>query len=145
MKNLILIIIMFISNLCFSQIGINTLTPKSTLDINGNVSYKVISLNGGPSGSATVIDDGYYINAQPTASNVEFILPDAATVPGRTYVIRNISNSEIAKIYSFGGSFFAGNSISAAATPIIMDTNNTTKTLVFYSDGVNWTYGPFGW
>lgn len=145
MKNILLLSMMFISTFCFSQIGINTLSPKSTLDINGNVSYKVETLNGGPSGSATPIDNGYYINASPTASNVEFILPNASTVPGRMYIIRNISNTEIAKIYSFGGSFFAGNSNSATAAPVTMDSNNSTKTLVFISDGSNWTYGPFGW
>ena len=50
-------------------VGINTTEPKSTLDINGNLSLKVVSLNGGGSGIPTYIDDGVYINLTPTAGS----------------------------------------------------------------------------
>ena len=39
----------------FSQVGINTTSPLSTLDINGNLSVKVINLAG--SGTPTTIND----------------------------------------------------------------------------------------
>jgi hypothetical protein len=50
----------------FSQVGINTTTPMSTLDINGNLSLKTVTLNGngtGNGGIAVLIDDGVYISA----------------------------------------------------------------------------------
>ncbi|MBT8324335.1 MAG: hypothetical protein KJO96_03470 [Winogradskyella sp.] len=137
----------FIGN---AQVGINTDDPKSTLDVNGNLSLKVVTLNGGPGGSAMAIDDGTYINLSPTTGNVEFILPDATAYPGRIYIMRNISDTETALIYSLGGSFFPGDSRVATAAPISMtpdvagDAGDVTKTLIYVSDGVNWTYGKLG-
>jgi len=106
MKKVVFILFLLTNAFGFSQVGIATATPKSMLDINGNVSFKVVSLNGGLGGSATHIDDGYYINLSPTAGNVEFILPNAVSYPGRMYILRNITDSETAIIYSFGGAFF---------------------------------------
>jgi len=135
----------------FSQVGINTTTPLSTLDINGNLNVKEIGLaniyvsgsgsfNGGPAGSATPINDGVYISLTPTSGNQEFILPNAVNVPGRIYVLRNISNSIDAKIYTFGGSFYAKDSSSATGAPLTMPFNAALKTVIVISDGVNWTY-----
>jgi hypothetical protein len=135
----------------FSQVGINTTTPLSTLDINGNLNIKEIGLanvnvtgsttfNGGPSGSATQINDGVYISMTPTSGNQEFILPNAVNVPGRIYVLRNISNSVDAKLYTFGGSFYAKDSSTATAAPVTMPFNSALKTVIVISDGVNWTY-----
>lgn len=98
--------LMFLVILCgFSQVGINTDSPLSMLDIYGNLSLKVVTINGGPASGATPIDDGIYINLNPTSGNVEFILPDASIVPGRIYILRNISDAHDAQIYSFGGAF----------------------------------------
>jgi len=161
MKNIILIIgLTLFFNSAFAQVGVGTTDPKSTLDINGNLSLKVVSLNGGPSGSATAIDDGVYINLTPTAFNVEFILPDASTVPGRIYILRNISDSENAVIYTLGANATAGAGVeffrgdgrnsegplgSVTMTPdVANDGGDITKTLIFISDGVNWTYGHLG-
>ncbi|GAB5565503.1 MAG: hypothetical protein Wins2KO_25660 [Winogradskyella sp.] len=133
-----------------AQVGVNTTEPKSTLDINGNLSLKVVSLNGGPSGTATPIDDGVYINLTPTSGNAEFILPDATQLPGRIYILRNVSDTETAQIYSNGGSLFSGDSRVATGAPVNMtadtagDGNDPTKTLIFISDGANWTYGALG-
>lgn len=147
---IIITVLMFLMMLCgFSQVGINTDTPLSMLDINGNLSLKVVNYNGGPGGNATPIDDGIYLNLEPSAGNLEFILPDAATLPGRIYILRNISDANDAQIYSFGGQFFAGNSNGASLAPIIMEHlggggTSDTKTLIFISDGINWTYGHLG-
>ncbi|MDT8347757.1 MAG: hypothetical protein RQ756_08130 [Flavobacteriaceae bacterium] len=139
----------FIFALSFSlnleaQVGINTIAPQSMLDVNGNVSFKVVNLNGGPGGSATPIDDGYFISLVPSAGNTEFILPDASTVPGRMYILRNISTSDNAQLFSNGGQFFANNSINSAPAQINLATTGNTKTMYFYSDGVNWIYGQYG-
>ena len=143
----------------FSQVGINTSTPLSTLDINGNLNVKEIGIvnpnvtgsavfNGGPSGSARLIDDGVYISLSPTSGNVEFILPNAVNVPGRIYVLRNISTSENAVLYSFGGKFFAKDSKDATCplcpgittSFLTLPSNGLLKTLIVISDGENWTY-----
>lgn len=127
-----------------AQVGINTSTPLSTLDLNGNLSLKAIGVsptfNGGPPGNATIINDGVYISLTPTAGNVEFILPNAALVPGRIYILRNISNSVTAQLYSFGGQFFAKDSNTATAAPLNMPPNALLKTAIVISDGANWTY-----
>ncbi|MBU2939118.1 hypothetical protein KO494_06150 [Lacinutrix sp. C3R15] len=134
----------FFVNAGFSQVGIGTTTPLSTLDVNGNVSFKVLTLEGGPGGNATRITDGYYINLNVlNGTDIEYILPEANTVPGRTYVLRNISTTTNAVLYAFGGLFYASNSASSSnSTNITFDGN--TKTMLFYSDGSNWNYGPFG-
>ena len=127
-----------------AQVGINTPTPLSMLDINGNLSIKALgispTLNGGPSGIATPIDDGVYISLSPLAGSVEFIVPNAALVPGRIYILRNISNSITAELYSFGGQFFAKDSNTASSSPLYLPSNAILKTIILVSDGQNWTY-----
>ena len=150
MKNVILIIVLALFyNSAFAQVGVGTTDPKSTLDINGNLSIKVVSLNGGPSGGARAIDDGVYINLTPTPGNADFELPDPTTVPGRIYILRNITDTETAYILTQGTGvlFFAGD--STAGTGVVNMTTsigggNATKTLIFISDGSNWTYGKLG-
>lgn len=153
MRNLIIIVSCIFTltlNAQIDGVGINTTEPKSTLDINGNLSLKVVSLNGGASGAATPIDDGVYINLTPTAGSSEFILPNASNFPGRIYVLRNISDTVSAEIYSFGGLLFAGDSSGTSTPPIEMNPDTVggggevTKTLIFISDGTNWTYGTLG-
>ena len=96
---LFLISAFYASSICFGQIGINTTTPLSTLDINGNLSVKEIgilnskvagsgTLYGGPFSSKTKINDGVYISIMPSGSENDFELPAAAEVPGRIYIIR---------------------------------------------------------
>lgn len=127
-----------------AQVGINTNTPLSTLDINGNLSLKALgvspTINGGPSGNATPINNGVYLSLTPTAGNVEFIVPSAVAVPGRIYILRNISNSVTAQLYSLGGNFFAKDSNTATAAPLNMPANAALKTIILISDGANWTY-----
>jgi len=122
----------------FSQVGINTTAPLSTLDINGNLSVKVITLNG--SGSTTQIDDGIYISVNPQSNDQLFNIPSATSFPGRIYIIRNINNTNTADISSSGGLFFYKNTTSEA--------NNSTHRIYLYegnrtvflmSDGYNWT------
>lgn len=138
---------------CFAQVGINTTTPLSTLDINGNLTIKEVGilnanvpgsgpLFGGPSGSARPISDGVYISLTPTSGNQEFILPNAVNVPGRIYILRNISNSIDAQIFTFGGNFFPKNSSGAVPTSgaLILPFNSAPKTIIIISDGSNWTY-----
>lgn len=132
----------------FSQVGINTTTPISTLDLNGNLSVKTIGIVvpfiGGPSGSATLIDDGVYISLTPVPpNNIQFYLNDPATLPGRVYIIRNITDFDTAELYTAGGKLFfhkGSNVGSTIGNPIYLPPNSTGKSIIIISDGANWTY-----
>lgn len=150
-----LIAAFYTASSCFAQIGINTTTPLSTLDVNGNLSVKEIGiinanvtgsavLVGGNTNVAKLINDGVYISLTPVAPSgddgPEFILPNAVNVPGRIYILRNISFSVDAKLYTFGGQFFAKNSSSATVQPLTMSFDSNLKSIIVVSDGLNWTY-----
>lgn len=137
---LIILFSICFSNIAFSQVGINTTTPKSTLDINGNLSLKVLSLNGGPGGSATQISDGVYISLVPSGGAPEFILPNATTVPGRVYFLRNITDFDTAQVYSFGGGFYSKSSKDVVVAPLTLPPNSVNKSIIIVSDGINWTF-----
>jgi len=143
-KSALLIVLSFVFQQAQAQVGVNTIDPKSTLDINGNLSLKTIgipsALNGGASGSATPIVDGVYISLTPLSGQQEFILPKAGDVPGRIYILRNISVSVSALLYSFGGGFYAKDAIVATAAPLTLPSNGLLKTIIIISDGQNWTY-----
>ena len=156
MKRLLLILLVFL-NIYFSnaQVGINTTTPISTLDINGNLNVKELGIlnakvvgsgvfNGGPGGNATPISDGVYVSLTPTSGNQEIIVPNAVNVPGRIYILRNISTSISAILYSFGGKFFAKDSKNptplTGTSTISLPSDGSLKTTIIISDGENWTY-----
>ena len=151
MKRIVFALSLLFALSSYGQVGVNTTTPLSTLDINGNLSLKVVSLNGGAALNPTQIDDGTYINLSPAPGAQEFILPDPRTYPGRIYILRNIENTQQADIYTQGQAagvlFFAGDS-STGTNVVNMTTTvgggNRTKTLIFISDGFNWTYGHLG-
>lgn len=93
----------------FVQVGINTSTPLSTLDLNGNLSLKVVNLPGngtGSGGAAVLIDDGVYISISPIATDDKFQLPNPTLFPGRMYIIRNIQNSVTAQLTTPTGLLF---------------------------------------
>lgn len=132
---------LLVSSLSFSQVGINTTNPLSTLDINGNLSVKTVTLNGtnsGGGGSATLIDDGVYISVKPVAQDDKFQLPDPRLVPGRVYIIRNIQNFVTARLTTASELLFPKNS-TTGSTYISMY-GGTRRTVIVISDGLNWTY-----
>ncbi|MFN3752904.1 hypothetical protein [Flavobacterium sp.] len=133
---LILLTAVFTVNFGWAQVGINTTTPLSTLDINGNLSVKTITLVG--SGVATDISDGVYISINPQATDQEFRLPSAVTYPGRVYIIRNINNTVTAMLTSSAGMLFPKGS-TTGSTQIYMY-ENSKRSVIVISDGSNWTY-----
>ena len=157
MKTLKLILILIVAfcatDFVFAQVGINTTTPLSTLDINGNLTIKEVGiLNANVPGSGpllgsrsplrTSINDGVYISITPqgiSGAN-DFQLPNAVDVPGRIYIIRNISDCCSAYIFSAGGNLFPKNYFYSIAQPLQMAHNNSSKTTIFISDGENWTF-----
>ena len=133
---MILITALLSVNFGLAQVGINTSNPLSTLDINGNLSVKTITLVG--SGSATDISDGVYISVNPQATDQEFRLPSAVAFPGRVYIIRNINNTTTAMLTSAAGLLFPKGS-TTGSTQIYMNEGNRRSVIVI-SDGSNWTY-----
>ncbi|MFN3967285.1 hypothetical protein [Flavobacterium sp.] len=123
-------------NFGFAQVGINTDQPLSTLDINGNLSLKTVTLTG--SGSATLINDGVYISINPQATDQEFQLPNPVTYPGRVYIIRNINNTITAKLTSAAGLLFPKGSTTGSAEIYMWEGNR--RSVIVISDGSNWTY-----
>lgn len=139
--NKLKLVVILITAICavnsgFAQVGINTATPLSMLDINGNVSVKVVSLIG--SGTATLINDGVYVSISPLATDQEFQLPNPITYPGRMYIIRNINNTFTAKLTTAAGLLFPKNSTTGSAEIFMYEGNLRTVTVI--SDGANWTY-----
>lgn len=126
----------FLSNVAFTQVGIGTTVPKSTLDLNGNLSVKHITLIG--SATVTNIDDGVYLSLDPQVTDQEFKLPNPINFPGRVYVIRNINNTNTAKLTTTAGLLFPKGSTTGSAE-IYMYENNL-RTVIVISDGINWTY-----
>ena len=135
----------------FSQVGIGTTTPLSTLDINGNLSVKTVTLTGNgmgnqPSGNNTSkIDDGVYISVDPQVQDDTFELPDPSAYPGRVYFIRNVNqtNYVTAKIVTATGLLFSSGSTTNGASEIYLyEVNNgdKRKSVIVISDGANWTY-----
>lgn len=92
MKTKLLAIILF-SNLCFSQVGINTDNPNSTLSVNGSYSgsFRSISTN------TTLTENDQFINVV-TNSVITVTLPNTnvePTIRGRIYTIKNTSNRNV--------------------------------------------------
>lgn len=150
MKITSLLFSLFFSTCIFAQVGINTDDPQSTLDINGNLSVKVVNLTGNNSGDQTntgstvVIDDGVYISLLPQAANDTFELPNPVDVPGRVYFLRNVINATTAKIVSDGTAQFFPSYTTLTGTSEIYLYENTTnsdkrKSAIVISDGQNWT------
>lgn len=152
MKQFFCVVAFMCTTILYAQVGIGTNTPLSTLDLNGNLSIKHVALTG--AATPTLIDDGVYISLIPTANDQEFQLPDPRTYPGRVYIIRNVQDTINADVtidptaLAAGVLFFAGDSSTGYAGPVDMNTaiggGNRTKTLIFISDGSNWTYGILG-
>ena len=125
----------------FSQVGINTDNPLSTLDINGNLSLKTVTLNGngtGNGGAAVLIDDGIYISINPLATDDKFQLPNPTLFPGRVYIIRNIQNAFTAQLTTTTNLLFPKNSTVGSGQIYMYEGN--LRTVIVISDGQNWTY-----
>jgi len=136
MKTIFKISIFLFCSIIYAQVGINTTAPLSTLDINGNLSVKTVTLVG--SSSATNISDGVYISVNPQATDQEFKLPSPVDYPGRIYYIRNISDNYTAKLTTAAANMFFKNLTTGGVSALYMY-NNHYRTIMVISDGLNWT------
>lgn len=114
--------------LCFdiptNYVGLGTTTPKSTLDIKGSESHKLISV----SANYTAANENVIVvNA---GSNVTISLPDASTINNRTYIIKKWLAANTVTIQPYGMQLIEG-----ASTKVL--TAQYEKVTII-NDGSNW-------
>ena len=108
-------------------IGSNSLTPNSTLDVQGSLSNKVTITS-----SNLVLSDSHrYVNVDTTAGNVSITLPDATGIIGRTYYIIKSSTDAYNVIISCYGT----QTINSIPTYSLGTQYDGLK---IYTDGSNW-------
>ena len=85
---LFMAVILLMSTYCFSQVGINTNNPNSTLEVNGSFSLKTHYVES--SNEGILLEEGYlYIINSPSSSEDKVIIPESFNVEGRIILIRN--------------------------------------------------------
>jgi hypothetical protein len=78
------------------KVGIGTISPASTFEVNGSVSYAVISiLNNGYNFTSAANSDKVHTLLLNNGSTETVNLPDAASFPGRILVIKSIGNGNV--------------------------------------------------
>ena len=124
-KKLLTFLALLITGIISAQVGIGTTDPKSGLDINTSLGYKVTSIT-----SATTLDDTYNVvlcnNAPYTVT-----LPPAAANTGRVYRIKNIDPSGDAITIDGNGS----ETIDGESTYLLQPYKHS---ITLISNGTNW-------
>jgi len=124
-KQLLTFLSLLITGIISAQVGIGTTDPKSGLDINTSLGYKVTSRT-----SATTLDDTYNVvlcNSAPYTVT----LPPAAANAGRVYRIKNIDPSGDAITIDGNGS----ETIDGESTYLLQPYKHS---ITLISDGANW-------
>jgi len=80
------------------EIGVNTNSPKSGIDINTSVGIALKTV----SADYTPTQEDHVIFCETSGSNFSIDLPDASSIYGRKYIINNIGSGGV-KIYANGG------------------------------------------
>lgn len=124
-----------------NNIGVNTSTPKSTLEVNGTFGGKTIDVVSGATAqaNASVVPDAYFLKLQGTVPNAYFNLPNPNTCPGRTYLLMVYFSNDV-KISSVGLAGFYDKT-GAGSTEISLPLSNRFVQVV--SDGTSWIWGRF--
>jgi hypothetical protein len=121
------------------NVGVGTPAPSSTLHVAGTLAVGVVASQ--PNTTATSPLDGLkagYIGLLPAAAGRRFTLPDAATVPGREYHLRNTSGNNSLVLYAAGSSSFFDSGSSTGASTFTMEPSGTSKSITIISNGADW-------
>ncbi len=110
------------------NVGIGTSAPATTLTVNGIIS----------SGVQNISTAGTAVNRTVVSATTNFVLPSAVTNPGAIIFTRNINTSGSITVTTAGGNMFNGGS-TASATSYAMNATDQTKSIIWISDGINWT------
>lgn len=112
-------------------------TAKTKLEVNGVISSTPQTLsNNGSNITSTVV------SVNPGNNDDDFLLPNPASVPGAIIFVRNISSNNTAEIITPSGSIINASNVGGASNFYMVGLDNNvakTKTIMFISDGFNWT------
>ncbi|MDX1938343.1 MAG: hypothetical protein SFU21_14575, partial [Flavihumibacter sp.] len=144
MKHLNLFALLFVSASTFAQVGVGTTSPNSTLDVRGSLStnYRAFTANTSAGTDNNLVFTG--------TSAATLTLPDATTITGRSYWIKNnSSNSSTLTIATTSSQTIDGVSTWSLterykAIKVVSNGTNwdvTTESLPGSSAGSAWVYG----
>lgn len=109
-----------------AQVGVGTTSPNSTLDIRGSMSNNLRSFTASTSAGTT----DYHLVFTGTSATT-LTLPDATTITGRAYVIKNVSSN--ASVLTIATT--SSQTIDGLSSWLLSQAN---KTLSVISNGTNW-------
>ena len=122
-------VFLFSCYFCNAQVGINTITPNSTLEVNGSVGHKMTAIS-----TTTLLDETYNtVVCNNGAAAITVNLPTAISPAcnGRIYTIKKGASSTAAvTIDAFGSE-----TIDGALTFLLSD---DLGTVAIVSDGTEW-------
>ncbi len=126
MKNLLTSLLLIIPGLAsIAQVGVGTTTPNSTLDVKGSlaINYRAFSTSSTAGTDHTMVFTG--------TSPATLTLPDATSVQGRVYWIKNASSNASALTIATT----SAQTIDGAASWTL---SQTYKVVAVVSNGANW-------
>jgi hypothetical protein len=120
-------------------IGIDPMirTAKTKLEVNGVISSTPQTLSAYGSNIMSTV-----VSVNPANNDDVFNLPDPALSPGAIIFVRNISSNNTAQIITPTGSIINASNVGGASNFYMVGLDNNsakTKTVMFVSDGFNWT------
>lgn len=116
--------IFLLSHVIYAQIGINTQTPNSTLEINGSFARKVTQIT-----TTSTIENNHSIFICNPTEPIEITLTSASGNIGRLYTIKNITSFPV--------------TVKTQSSQLIEGSNNfilqnINMVIQIVSDGNNW-------
>ncbi|MBP6730473.1 MAG: hypothetical protein KA149_00350 [Chitinophagales bacterium] len=124
------------------NVGVNTTTPNSTLQVSGSLAVGVGSASsiGTSIGTGTLLTGtASFILLNPVNPNSYFRLPAASTCTGRMYVLYNVGAN--AAILERTGTDSFISATGSVGTVVAMPFNAVGKMAHLISDGTNWIVG----
>jgi hypothetical protein len=117
------------------NIGINTASPNSVFQVNGSFSLPVTNAASAGTATYTCANTDYTV-VRSTASVTGIVLPSAANIAGRIYVVVNYVGS-IINVTSVSN-IISGYTLTATSYSLAAAAPTTLSKATFQSDGTNW-------
>lgn len=125
------LLVFFVAN---AQVGINITNPRYDFEVNGILGSTPQTLSEVGSYMTSTV-----VSVQPTNTNDIFYLPNPLQYPGAILFVRNVTTVTAQIITPENSIINASNVGGANNFYMIGSENSNTKTIMFVSDGVNWT------